>query len=491
MYFIGIDIGTSSTKMLLMNQDGAIQKVIHRSYSTHFPQPGWSEQNPDSWWNAVCQGMPELLEDVDASQVKGIGCCGQMHGLVVLDRDGEVIRPAIMWNDSRTRFQVDYLNRVIGRQKLARHTGNVAYAGFTAPKLLWLHEEEPENFGRIDSMMLPKDYITYKLTGEFVSDFSDASGTLLLNVEKRRWSQTMLKLCGLHPDQAPELYESYDPVGQIKPDVADELGLPHDVVVCAGASDNAAAAVGTGAVGPGHCNIVMGTAGTILIPTRGFKTDPDHQLHAFCSADGGWNLMGCVLSAAGCGQWWLGNIVGTWDYDTEVGRIHEDRLGENTVYFLPYLMGERTPHNDPRARGTFVGMRMDTSRADMTQAVLEGAAFALRDCLQVARTEGVDVHASTICGGAARCGLWKTILADVLGIPLSDTQTEQAPALGAAMLASVACGVYPSVAECAGAVVQRKDTVYPDRRIMTAYQGHYFVWHQIYPALKGIYQQML
>lgn len=491
MYFIGIDIGTSATKLLLMDEKGSVLRLVQKTYPTCFLEPGWSEQNPESWWKAVCAGIPELLDGFDAGEVKGMGACGQMHGLVTLDKNDRIIRPAILWNDSRTRYQVDYLNHDVGRATLARHTGNVAYTGFTAPKLLWMREEEPENFGRVARMMLPKDYVNYRLTGVHSTDFSDASGTLLLDVEHKRWSKTMLSICGLRERQVPELFESSEVIGEVMPDVADALGLPHGVKVCAGAGDNAAAAVGTGSVGAGHCNIVMGTAGTILIPTEGYLCDKENQLHAFCSADGGWNLMGCILSAAGCARWWVEDVVGTRDYPSEEERIQESNLGQNGVYFLPYLMGERTPHNDPRARGAFVGMRMDTTRADMTQAVLEGVAFALRDCLQVARAEEVDVNASTICGGGTHSRLWNSIVADILGIPLIITQTEQAPAFGAAMLASVAYGVYPSVKDCSRRLVHLKETVWPDRRIIASYQGHYFTWHQMYPALKGIYQQML
>ncbi|MCI1997071.1 MAG: xylulokinase [Olsenella sp.] len=491
MYFIGIDVGTSATKLLLMDEGGGVRSVVSRRYSTAMPQPGWSEQNPDDWWDAVCNGIPELLEGVDASQVTGIGCCGQMHGLVTLDARDRVIRPAILWNDSRSRYQVGCLNRDIGREAIARYTGNVAYVGFTAPKLLWLREEEPEHFSAIRKIMLPKDYITFRLTGEYVTDYSDASGTLLLDVRNRCWSKHMLGLCGLWRAKMPRLCESWEEVGTLLPEVADRLGLPRTVRVCAGAGDNASAAVGAGAVGEGSCNIVLGTAGTILMNMASYHEDKDNKLHCFCNAEGGWNLMGCILTAAGCNEWWMGNVLQTEDYTAEQGAISLAALGQNDVFFLPYLMGERTPHNDPRARGAFVGMRATSTRADLTQAVLEGVAFALRDCACIAREEELDVSSSTICGGGARSRLWLSIISDVLGIPLRITQTEQAPAMGAAMLASVCCGAYGDVAQCARALVHTKGTVEPNREVVSLYNGRYDTWRRIYPALRGVFQEIL
>ena len=490
MHFIGLDIGTSATKVLLMDERGEVLRIASNSYPTSYPEPGWSEQDPRLWWDAVRAGIRQVL-DGGSYDVRGIGACGQMHGLVILDEGDEVIRPAILWNDSRTRYQVQYLNREVGSRRIAEYTGNVAYAGFTAPKLLWLREEEPLNFSRIHRVMLPKDYICFRLTGEHSTDYSDASGTLLLDVPNRRWSMPMLALCGLRERVLPRLHESSEPIGTILPDVADELGLPRDVVVCAGAGDNASAAVGTGCVGPGRCNIVMGTAGTILIPTRGCVVDQENQLHSFCSADGGFNLMGCILSAAGCNEWWMHRVLETDDFDAEQSRIDPARLGRNDVYFLPYLMGERTPHNDSRARGVFLGMRMDTTRADMTQAVLEGVAYALRDCLTIARAEGVDVTSSTVCGGGTKSAVWKAIVSDVLGIPLETCQTEQAPAFGAAMLASVACGEFPTVADCAERLVRVTGTVRPDRSVVSSYSGHYDVWSSIYPAVRKVYRHIL
>ena len=373
MLYIGIDLGTSAVKLLLMDSQGNICNIVSREYPLYFPHPGWSEQNPQDWYEQTMEGIRELLKDADKNQVAGISFGGQMHGLVILDEKDQVIRPAILWNDGRTTEECDYLNNVIGKDKLSEYTANISFTGFTAPKILWVKKNEPENFARIKKIMLPKDYIAYRLTGVHCTDVSDASGRLLFDVKNRCWSKEMCEICGVREEQLATCYESYEKVGCVLPEVADELGLPHNVVVAAGAGDNAAAAVGTGTVGDNMCNISLGTSGTIFISSDHFGVDQNNALHSFAHADGHYHLMGCMLSAASCNKWWMDEIIGTKDYAAEQAQI--SKLGENHVYFLPYLMGERSPHNDPNARGTFIGMTMDTSRADMTQAVLEGVAF--------------------------------------------------------------------------------------------------------------------
>ena len=491
MLYIGIDLGTSACKLLLVDQDGLVLNEVTKEYPLSFPHPGWSEQNPEDWWTAVTDGVPELLRGFGAAQVAGIGAGGQMHGLVALDEHDEVIRPAILWNDGRTAKEVDYLNNEIGRDKLSACTANIAFAGFTAPKLLWMRENEPDNFAKIRKIMLPKDYINYRLTGVHCTDYSDASGMLLLNVQNKRWSAEMCKICGISKEQLPKLYESWEVVGTLKPDAAQALGLPASVKVCAGAGDNAAAAVGTGVVGAGGCNISLGTSGTIFISSDHFGVDPNNALHAFAHADGGWHLMGCMLSAASCNKWWCEDILGTKDYPAEQKAITEDKLGCNPVFFLPYLMGERSPINDTDARGALVGMSMDTTRADLTQAVLEGVAFAIRDSFEVAKSLGVDIPRSMLCGGGAKSPLWRTILANVLGIPLDLPQTEQGPGYGGAVLAMVGCGAYPSVQAACGALVRVAQTVEPDAELTARYEARYQQFKQIYPTLKGLFPALL
>lgn len=488
MYYIGIDLGTSSIKLLLMDETGQIWHTVNKEYPLMFPQPGWSEQEPAHWWQAVREGIPALLRGFDAEKVSGIGAGGQMHGLVVLDEADQVIRPAILWNDGRTFREVEYLNGTIGKERLSTLTANIAFAGFTAPKLLWMQRNEPENFRRIRRIMLPKDYINYKLTGVHCCDYSDASGMLLLDVQHKCWSQAMLDICGIAEAQMPKLYESFQCVGTLLPEVAAELGLPSGVKVCAGAGDNAAAAVGTGVVGAGGCNISLGTSGTIFISLDKFGADPHNSLHAFAHADGGYHLMGCMLSAASCNKWFMEKILGSEDYAGFQAQIAPEKLGHNHVYFLPYLMGERSPINDTSARGTFIGMTMDTSRADMLQALLEGVAFAIRDSFEVARSLGIAIPRSMICGGGSKSPLWRQMIADILGIPLDTPVTEQGPGYGGAMLAMVACGVFESVQQAAEKLVHVKDTVQPDPERVALYEERYQQFRQIYPACRELFK---
>ena len=487
MLYIGIDLGTSAVKLLLVDDGGAIQRAVTKEYPLVFPRPGWSEQAPDDWWDGCLAGLKELLEGSDPKQVAGIGVGGQMHGLVILDEGDRIIRNAILWNDGRTGEETDYLNTVVGRERLSALTANIAFAGFTAPKLLWVRKHEPENFARIAKIMLPKDYINYRLTGVHACDYSDASGMLLLDVARKRWSREMLDICGVTEAQMPRLFESYEVIGTVRPELAAALGLSENVRVVAGAGDNAAAAVGTGTVGAGGCNISLGTSGTIFISSDQFGVDPNNALHAFAHADGGWHLMGCMLSAASCNKWLCEDILGTADYDAEQAGISPEALGRNPVFFLPYLMGERSPINDVNARGCFIGMTMDTARADLVLAVLEGVAFAIRDCYEVAKSLGLDIPRSMFCGGGSKSPLWRTIFANVLGIPLDLVKTEQGPGYGGAMLAMVGAGRFPDVQSAADALVEVADTVEPDPALTARYEAQYRKFRQIYPALKDLY----
>ncbi|MFG6331922.1 MAG: xylulokinase [Lachnospiraceae bacterium] len=486
MLYIGVDLGTSAVKLLLMDGEGRIQKIVSREYPICFPHPGWSEQNPEDWYRETMAGLKELLQDCDRSQVAGISFGGQMHGLVILDREDNVIRPALLWNDGRTYEECDYLNNVIGREKLSEYTANISFTGFTAPKILWVKNKEPENFAKIAKIMLPKDYIAYRLSGVHCTDVSDASGMLVFDVKNRCWSREMMEICGIREEQLAKVYESYEAVGTVLPAVAAELDLPVSVKVVAGAGDNAAAAVGTGTVGDGRCNISLGTSGTIFISSEKFGVDRHNALHAFAHADGHYHLMGCMLSAASCNKWWMDEIIGTDNYAAEQKGI--EKLGENHVYFLPYLMGERSPHNNPNARGTFIGMTMDTTRADMTQAVLEGVAFALRDSFEVAKALGIRIERTKICGGGAKSPLWKKIIANVMNIKVDVIESEEGPALGGAILAAVACGEYESVEAAAAKLVKVVDTVEPTPEIAAKYEERYQQFKEIYPACKPLFE---
>lgn len=488
MLYIGVDLGTSAVKLLLMDEKGSIQKIVSKEYPLYFPHQGWSEQKPEDWYKACVEGIKELTDDCDHNQVAGISFGGQMHGLVVLDEEDQVIRPAILWNDGRTFEECDYLNNTIGKENLSKYTANIAFTGFTAPKILWMRKNEPELFERIRKIMLPKDYIAYRLTGVHCTDVSDASGMLLMDVEHKVWSKEMMDICGIKEDQLATIYESYEVVGTLKEEVAKEVNLPGTVRIIAGAGDNAAAAVGTGTVSDGMCNISLGTSGTIFISSEEFGVDKNNALHAFAHADGHYHLMGCMLSAASCNKWWMDDIIGTSDYKEEQAAI--TGLGENHVYFLPYLMGERSPHNDPNARGTFIGLSMDTTRAQMTQAVLEGVAFAIRDSFEVAKSLGGHIERTKICGGGAKSPLWKEIMANILNIKVDVIESEEGPALGGAILAAVGCGEYASVEDAASKLVKVIDTVEPTPSIAAKYEEKYKKFAQIYPVMKPLFKEL-
>ena len=488
MLYIGVDLGTSAVKLLLMDSQGEIRNIVSKEYPLYFPNPGWSEQKPEDWYAQTIAGIKELLKDFDKSQVAGISFGGQMHGLVILDENDEVIRPAILWNDGRTYEECDYLNNVIGKEKLSEYTANISFTGFTAPKILWVKNKEPENFARIHKIMLPKDYIAYKLTGVHCTDVSDASGMLIFDVKNLCWSKEMCDICGVKEEQLAKIFESYETVGTVLPSVAEELGISADVKVAAGAGDNAAAAVGTGTVGDGMCNISLGTSGTIFISSNKFGVDKYNALHAFAHADGHYHLMGCMLSAASCNKWWMDDIIGTNDYGAQQKEI--TKLGENHVYFLPYLMGERSPHNNPNARGSFIGMTMDTTRADMTQAVLEGVAFALRDSFEVAKSLGIQIDRTKICGGGAKSPLWKKIIANVLNLKVDIIESEEGPAMGGAMLAAVACGEYAGVEDAAAKIVKVIDTVEPAPELVEKYEARYQQFREIYPACRELFDKI-
>ena len=490
MYYIGVDLGTSAVKLLLMEGNGKICNIVSNEYPLSFPQPGWSEQKPEDWWDAVVDGIKKLVDGFDASEVAGISFGGQMHGLVILDENDNVIRPAILWNDGRTTKQVDYLNNEIGKEKLSEYTANIAFAGFTAPKILWVKENEPENFAKIAKIMLPKDYIAYKMTGVHSCDYSDASGMLLLDVKNKCWSKEMMEICDVKEEQLPKLFESYEVTGSLTKEAAAALGLTTNCKIAAGAGDNAAAAVGTGTVGDGGCNISLGTSGTIFISSKEFGVDRFNALHSFDHADGNFHLMGCMLSAASCNKWWMDEIIGTKDYGKEQEPITDDKLGENNVYYLPYLMGERSPHNNPDARALFIGMSMDTTRADMTQAVLEGVAFAMRDCYEIAKDLGINITETKICGGGAKSPLWRKIMANVLNINVNIIESEEGPGLGGAMLAAVACGEYASVQEAADKIVKVIGTKKPDPALAAKYDKKYAKFKEIYPTVKGLYDTL-
>ncbi len=489
MLYIGVDLGTTSVKLLLMDEAGNIKNIVTKEYPLFFPQPGWSEQNPEDWYAGLKDGIKDLTKDCDKSSIDGISFSGQMHGMVILDDEDRVIRPAILWNDGRTQAECDYLNNEIGREKISAYTGNMALTGFTAPKLLWVKRNEPDNFARIKKVMLPKDYIAYRLSGVHCTDVSDASGMLLLDVKKKCWSREMLDIIGLKEEQLAKVFESYEVVGTITKPAAGELGLPETVKVIAGGGDQAVAAVGTGTVGHGMCNVSLGTSGVVFIASREYAEVDKNALHVFAHADGRYHFMGVMLSAAASNKWWMDEIIGTKEYGREQSGI--SRLGENNVYFLPYLMGERTPHNNPNARGTFIGMTMDTTRYDMTQAVLEGVAFALRDSFEITQKLGVVIERIRINGGGAKSPLWCRIIANVLNVKVDRINSEEGPAFGAAILAAVGCGKYATVEEACGRLIKVIETTDQDPEIVELYNKKYDVFKDLYPTLKEMFDKIV
>lgn len=489
MYFIGVDIGTTSVKIVAIDETGEIIKSISKNYPIFFPKPLWSEQHPEDWWNQSIEGLKELLAAIDKTKVRAISFSGQMHGLVVLDEYDQVIRPAILWNDQRTEKECSYLNDEIGREKIAAWTGNMALAGFTAPKILWLRENEAENYKKIDKIMLPKDYLVYRMTGHFVTDMSDASGTLILDVKNRRWSDEMCEILGIRKNQLPELHESFEAIGSIREEIAESLGLDSSVKIVIGGGDQAVAAIGGGIVGLSSCSVSLGTSGVVFANTEQYLMDKDNRLHSFCNANGKYHVMGVTLSAAASLKWWVENVNNTSDYDGLLDEIAESQIEEN-IYFLPYLMGERTPHNDSNARGTFIGMDMSTNRCSMTRAVLEGVGFSLRDSFEIMKDMGMRINEVTINGGGAKNSLWCQMIADILNVKVIKVNSDDGPAYGAAILASVGDGLFDNLDEACEKFIDVTESFQPNESIVEIYNRKYSIYRSLYPELKNVFKRL-
>lgn len=476
-YYIGLDVGTSSVKAILIN-DNEVVNVVSRDYPLYFPKPTYSEQEPTDWYNQSVDAMKELLKDIDKSSVKAISFSGQMHGLVMLDKDDNVIRPAILWNDGRSEKEVAYLNNEVGKDFLLDNTGNIAFAGFTAPKLLWVYNNEPENFAKIDKVMLPKDYVAYMLSGVFATDTSDAAGTLYFDTKNRSWSKPMLDLIHISEDNLPKIFESYEAVGNIKADVAAELGLSEDTKIVIGAGDNAASAIGTGTIGDGDCNISLGTSGTIFVCTDKFNCDRENAIHSFCSASGKYHYLACTLTAASSQKWWIDDIVKSgYGFEDEAAKF----IGKSNVLFLPYLMGERSPTNDTNVRGMFCNLSMNTTQEEMTLAVLEGVAFSLKQNIDIINALGANVVKSKICGGGTRTRIWLKLVATILDIDIELPTLEHGGGLGAALLAAKGSGN-----DIADNFYGVKETIKPDKSLVDFYKAKYEKYLKLYPMAKTV-----
>ncbi len=479
-YYVGIDLGTSSVKVLLLNSEGEVLRDVTKAYPISFPEKGYSEQDPEHWYEKTIDALSELFLDEEKKDVVAFSFSGQMHGLVILDEDGNVIRPAILWNDSRSQKQTDYLNE--NKDFLLDGTANIAFAGFTLPKLLWVKENEPQNYAKISKIMLPKDYLAYRLTGEFYTDVSDASGTLYFDVENRRWSDKICERFSINKELLPVVLESDEQAGVLKDEIAECLGLSK-VKVIIGAGDNAAAAIGTGAVKNGECNISLGTSGTVFTVSDNFNLDRKSAIHSFCSAGRNWHQMACILSAAVCNSWWTEDIIND-SFDSV--NCEENILGENEVMFLPYLMGERSPLNDTKIRGAFTGLSLSTKKQEMSLAVLEGVAFALRHNIEIIKAMGIDVPFSYICGGGTKSRLWLKIISNILSLELRVPENQHGAALGAAMLAAKGIMGSEEYADFEDKIYKVKEVISPEKHLAEKYNFRYEEWRKIYPALHSI-----
>ena len=486
MLFIGVDLGTTAVKLLLMDEEGSVKRIVSREYPLYMNEDGWSDQEPDDWWAAAADGIKELVGVCNPEEIQSISFSGQMHGLVLLDEYDKVIRRAILWNDQRTSAECDFLNNETGRDKLIDHTANVALTGFTAPKILWVKRHEPENFKRIAKIMLPKDYIAYKLSGIFATDYSDASGMLLLDVKNKKWDGFMLGLLGIDEGKLAKLYQSYEAVGTIRESASRTTGLPRSVKVVIGGGDQAVGAVGSGTVVNNMCSVSLGTSGVVFVASDTFKADYEKSaLHSFCHATGKYHMMGVTLAAAGSNKWWVEDVLNETDYAKEQTGIGE--LGLNRVFFLPYLNGERTPINDPYARGAFVGMSMTSKRSDMMQAVLEGVTFSLRDILEIVRKLGVNVNTARIIGGGAKSPLWRQMTSDILNVRVETINSAEGPALGAAILAATGAGAFKSVEEACQSLITVTNVYTPNKETVERYNARYRIFTKLYDDLKDTF----
>ena len=503
MLYIGVDLGTSAVKLLLMNEQGGIEKIVSREYPLSFPHSGWSEQNPEDWFTESMEGIKELTEGIDRREVAGIGFGGQMHGLVTLDKDDNVIRPAILWNDGRTGEETEYLNTVIGKDKLSQYTANIAFAGFTAPKILWMQKNEPENFKKVVKIMLPKDYLAYRLSGSFCTDVSDASGMQLLDVPKRQWSDELLEILDIDKSLLAKVYESPEVTGTILPEIAAKTGLSTSTVVVGGAGDNAAAAVGTGVVEDGKAFTTIGTSGVVFAHSNNISIDPKGRVHTFCCAvPGAWHVMG-VTQAAGYSLAWFQENIGTeyarkakeqgcGAFDLINADVQKTPIGANRLIYLPYLNGERTPHVDPNCRGVFFGLSSMHTTADMARAVMEGIQYSLTDCNDIIKEMGIEVSEMMACGGGAKNAVQRQMMADMFGCDVKTVTATEGPALGVAILAGVGAGLYESVESACRQMIHTDPAkeCHADPKATAEYDKYHQIYKNLYTCLKDQFQEL-
>lgn len=500
-YVIGIDVGTSGTKIVAINEEGKVVASVTKTYDLHNPKPGWAEQNPQDWKKAVFDGLSEICHKINGQEVRAIGLTGQMHGSVFLDEKGDVLYPAILWCDQRTAKQCEKINEIVGEKKLLEMVSNPALTGFTAPKILWLRDEVPEVYKKVKHVLLPKDYIRYELTGEFASDVADASGTLLFNVNKRCWHEELLSKLDIPVAWLPKVYEGIEVTGKIKSSVAEQLHLSPNVVVVAGGGDQAAGGVGCGVVRSGIVSASLGTSGVVFAFAEHVHTDPEGRVHTFChSVPGAWHVMGVMLSAGGSLQWFRNKLckeemekskeTGIDAYEYITRPAEKVPIGSNGLIFLPYLSGERTPHKDPYARGAFIGLSLMHGKAEMARAVLEGVAFGMRDSVEIMKGMGIPINEVRISGGGARSSLWRQIMADICKVPMVVINVDEGPAFGAGLLASIAAGMFSSLSEACESIIKELDRVEPNPQNSEEYEFWYQEYKSAYLSLAPAFKRL-
>ena len=496
--YLGIDIGTSGTKTLAMRHDGKILASATEEYPLSSPKPGWSEQDPEHWWQATIKSVKRVLKagKVKKVDVAGIGLSGQMHGSVFLDKKQNVIRPALLWNDQRTVAECDEIEKKAGgRRKLIGMVANPALTGFTAPKILWLRNNEPKNYDKTTQVLLPKDYVRLRLTGEFATEVSDASGTLLLDVKRRKWCQPLLDKLQIDNSLLPQVYESEEVSGQLNTDAAKLLGLDAGVPVVGGGGDQAAGAVGNGIVRKGVISATMGTSGVVFAHSDEMQIDPAGRVHTFCHAvTGKWHVMGVVLSAGGSLQWYRNQLCQAEiaaakkkkidPYELITKQAAEAPAGCEGLYFLPYLTGERTPHADPHARAAWVGLSLRHGKSHMARAVMEGATYAMRDCLEIIDGMKIPIREVRLSGGGARSEYWRQMQADIYGKRVVTINAEEGPAYGVALLAAAGTGEYKNVVEACKATIRVVTKIGPEAKAKKAYNKAYPMYGSLYRSLK-------
>lgn len=496
-FMLGIDVGTSGTKTILVDLKGKVHASATENYPLLTPKPGWTEQHPEDWWNATLKTIATILKTskVRPSDIRGIGLSGQMHGSVFLDKNHQVVRPCLLWNDSRTAEVCEQITRRIGEKVLHQSVANPVLTGFTLPKVVWLQEKEPARFKKVRHLMLPKDYVRMRLTGEILTEISDAAGSLMFDVRNSRWSKTILDALSIPREWLPEVRQSHEPCGCISEEVASLTGLCAGTPVVGGAADQPAGAVGTGVVREGQVMCSLGTSGVIFAATHKPQVDPKERLHTFNHAvPECWYLMGCMLSAGGSLAWYRNQFAEAERaaakkqkvdvYDILMEQAAGVPVGSEGLFFLPYLTGERSPHKDPYARGAFVGLSVRTTRSHMVRAIVEGVTFGLRDCLEVVRSQGIKLTEIRATGGGARSPFWRQILADVFHTDIAILTSEEGPGMGAAILAAVGAGEFSDTREACDQMLKVKTRISPNRSNSHRYDEIYQHFVTLYPLLK-------